>query len=683
MEQALNDSASRSLERIVLPRGVPKRYNGKATIQRPIAAFVNGVAGGRSLVSQVRIVKLSKRFIVSRISILGVGSRKDRQAARRRLRSYVAGGMVWALGFGGLDAELLGFGHLRIGFFGKLAVAQDTATQEKPTAKQEETDDYKGLEAFEEASRIRVTEGSKEGLGKVIELCKKALELGLDELDTADAKRMLAAAAMQRAQSTLEEISGARVPQNRATRVTNEAMLDLQTAIEFDPSMIDAYVLKARIHLARQELAKSADALDQAQSKLQEMLDAGDKDPQVRNKLADVIIMRSISRQDIDERIADLIRAIEVNPENEKAVQLTVESLSAVGRFDEAEKIVRKFLEAQPDNEYAIRRLVVILVQNEKIDEAETFLNERIAKDEKTSYLYSLRSGVLMAQATGEKLNEKLKAAKGDADKAIELSEENLDAYLNRIRISLALKDLEQAKKDIEWMEQKRPELPDLALLRMDIAIQEKRYAEAIADLERLVQANPENRLLLMQLAGMYQMDDRPRKALRIADRLVQAEETDWRALRLRGDILLALGRHTDAIADFESAIENASEDDQDELSGILNNLSWVLSTSPEESVRNGKRALELGLRACELTKYSEAHILSTLAAAYAETGDFEKAIEFSTKAVELGSKDENEQLDQLKEELKSYQEKKPWREKKETEEKQAKPAKPDSGIDT
>jgi hypothetical protein len=88
--------------------------------------------------------------------------------------------MVWALGFGGLDAELLGFGHLRIGFFGKLAVAQDTATQEKPTAKQEETDDYKGLEAFEEASRIRVTEGSKEGLGKVIELCKKALELGLE-----------------------------------------------------------------------------------------------------------------------------------------------------------------------------------------------------------------------------------------------------------------------------------------------------------------------------------------------------------------------------------------------------------------------------------------------------------------------------------------------------------------------
>jgi tetratricopeptide (TPR) repeat protein len=165
-------------------------------------------------------------------------------------------------------------------------------------------------------------------------------------------------------------------------------------------------------------------------------------------------------------------------------------------------------------------------------------------------------------------------------------------------------------------------------------------------------------------------------------DRLINAEQTDWQALRLRGDVLLALGRHTDAIADYEQAVKNIPEDD-DDLSGILNNLSWVLSTSPEDSVRNGDRALEAGLKACELTQYNKSHILSTLAAAYAELGQFDKAIEWSTKAVELGAKEENEQLEQLKEELKSYQDKKPWREKKETQEKKAKPVKPDGGIDT
>jgi tetratricopeptide (TPR) repeat protein len=566
-----------------------------------------------------------------------------------------------------------------------LAWAQDkpAATESKPAS----DDDFKGSEAFEQASRLRVTESSKESLGKVIELCNKALELGLDELDTADAKKMLGAANFQRAQKSLEELAGARLPAARVTKVTGEAMQDLQAAIEADPDLVDAYVMKARIHLLRQEIGKGGEALDTARSKLQAMVDAGERDPDIKKKLSEVIIMRSVSRQDVDERIEDLLKAIDADPENERAIQLTVESLASVGRNDEAEAVVRKFLETDPNNDYALRRLMLILVQAEKMDQASSFLNEKIEKHPELSVLYSLRSNLfLMKASTGnpEPQDRKgwLESGKADCDKAVELDAENLDAYLNRARICLALKDYDQAKKDLDYLQEKRPEIPDIAFLKMDLAIQEKRVGDAIAELERLVQLNPENRLLLMQLASMYQMDDRPRKALRIADRLINAEPTDWQALRLRGDVLLALGRHADAINDYEEAVKNIPEDEED-LSGVLNNLSWVLSTSPEDSVRNGDRALEAGLKACELTEYKKSHILSTLAAAYAELGQFDKAIEWSSKAVELGAKEETEQLDQLKEELKNYQDKKPWREKKETEEKQTKPAKPDGGIDT
>ena len=566
-----------------------------------------------------------------------------------------------------------------------LAWAQDkpAASESKPAS----DDDFKGSEAFEQASRLRVTESSKESLGKVIELCNKALELGLDELDTADAKKMLGAANFQRAQKSLEELAGARLPAARVTKVTGEAMQDLQAAIEADPDLVDAYVMKARIHLLRQEIGKGGEALDTARSKLQAMVDAGERDPDIKKKLSEVIIMRSVSRQDVDERIEDLLKAIDADPENERAIQLTVESLASVGRNDEAEAVVRKFLETDPNNDYALRRLMLILVQAEKMDQASSFLNEKIEKHPELSVLYSLRSNLfLMKASTGnpEPQDRKgwLESGKADCDKAVELDAENLDAYLNRARICLALKDYDQAKKDLDYLQEKRPEIPDIAFLKMDLAIQEKRVGDAIAELERLVQLNPENRLLLMQLASMYQMDDRPRKALRIADRLINAEPTDWQALRLRGDVLLALGRHADAINDYEEAVKNIPEDEED-LSGVLNNLSWVLSTSPEDSVRNGDRALETGLRACELTEYKKSHILSTLAAAYAELGQFDKAIEWSSKAVELGAKEETEQLDQLKEELKNYQDKKPWREKKETEEKQTKPAKPDGGIDT
>ena len=86
-----------------------------------------------------------------------------------------------------------------------------------------------------------------------------------------------------------------------------------------------------------------------------------------------------------------------------------------------------------------------------------------------------------------------------------------------------------------------------------------------------------------------------------------------------------------------------------------------MLATSPDSKLRDGERSLKLAKRACEVTEYKEAHILSTLAAACAENGDFPEAIRWSTEAVALGNRNVDEQLAK---ELKSYEAGKPWREK-------------------
>jgi hypothetical protein len=99
----------------------------------------------------------------------------------------------------------------------------------------------------------------------------------------------------------------------------------------------------------------------------------------------------------------------------------------------------------------------------------------------------------------------------------------------------------------------------------------------------------------------------------------------------------------------------------------VLNNLAWVLATSPDDKLRDGKRSIELGTKACEVTEYKQAHILSTLAAGYAETGQWDEAVKWSKKAVEAG---EGSMKEQLEKELASYQEKKPWRERQDMEEK-------------
>jgi tetratricopeptide (TPR) repeat protein len=162
-------------------------------------------------------------------------------------------------------------------------------------------------------------------------------------------------------------------------------------------------------------------------------------------------------------------------------------------------------------------------------------------------------------------------------------------------------------------------------------------------------------------MAAYYAADSRPRKAIEMLDRILEEETKNADALRARGDALLSVGKHAEAIKDYTAALEIEPED-----TGVLNNLAWVLSTSPQDAVRNGKRAIELATKACELTKFKKPHILSTLASAYAEAGDFDKAVEWSAKAVELGG---DELKEQLKKELDGYKEKKPFRESQNIEE--------------
>jgi len=108
-------------------------------------------------------------------------------------------------------------------------------------------------------------------------------------------------------------------------------------------------------------------------------------------------------------------------------------------------------------------------------------------------------------------------------------------------------------------------------------------------------------------------------------------------------------------VADYDKALQLRPKD-----VAVLNNLAWVLATAPEEKVRDGKRALILAQEVSRLTNYRQDYVLSTLAAAYAEAGDFQSARQWAAKAVELGSK---EHVEQLKLELQSYQAGKPWRE--------------------
>jgi len=192
-------------------------------------------------------------------------------------------------------------------------------------------------------------------------------------------------------------------------------------------------------------------------------------------------------------------------------------------------------------------------------------------------------------------------------------------------------------------------------LLRANLLSTSGKYEQALADLNLLRQAMPDQTEVLLQIGALYQVTKQPQKAIEIYNHMLEVDPKNVPAYRSRADVYLSLGNQPKAIADYEEAIQIDPRN-----SGALNNLAWVLATSPEDKLRDGRRAIELATLASEVTEHKQAYILSTLAASYAETGDFDTTITWSQKAVELGAE---ELKGQLSKELESYQQHKPWRE--------------------
>ena len=98
-------------------------------------------------------------------------------------------------------------------------------------------------------------------------------------------------------------------------------------------------------------------------------------------------------------------------------------------------------------------------------------------------------------------------------------------------------------------------------------------------------------------------------------------------------DALTHLGRVPEAVLHLNEALRL-----EPDSPNILNNLAWLLATSPDPNVRDGKRAVELAERACKLTQYKKTIMMGTLAAAYAEAGRFDDAVATSQTACALAT---------------------------------------------
>jgi tetratricopeptide (TPR) repeat protein len=172
--------------------------------------------------------------------------------------------------------------------------------------------------------------------------------------------------------------------------------------------------------------------------------------------------------------------------------------------------------------------------------------------------------------------------------------------------------------------------------------------------LDEVVALNPTRPQAYMERARGLLDQQNWTKGLNDITKAIELDPNNAAAYAWRGGVYHRMGRYGRAISDYERSLQI-----EPDRMHVLNNLAWLLATCPEDEIRDGPRAVGLARRACELSKWQNPPMLGTLAAAYAETGQFEKAIEYQEKAISLVSE---EKSDEYRQPLELYHQRTPRR---------------------
>ena len=206
-----------------------------------------------------------------------------------------------------------------------------------------------------------------------------------------------------------------------------------------------------------------------------------------------------------------------------------------------------------------------------------------------------------------------------DYSKAIEINPADEVAYYSRGQTYSLKRQYDQDISDCTKALEINPRSVEAYSNRGNIYIRKGQYDQAISDFAKAFEINPRSTEVFLN----------------------------------RGGAFFKKGQYDQAISDYNKVLEITPED-----AAAHNDLAWLLATVEVSGLRNGKRAVELALKACDLSEWKNPNYLDTLAAAYARLGDFGNATKWQEKALQLY--EEGKEIE-AQERLNLYREHRPW----------------------
>jgi protein O-mannosyl-transferase len=242
---------------------------------------------------------------------------------------------------------------------------------------------------------------------------------------------------------------------------------------------------------------------------------------------------------------------------------------------------------------------------------------------------------------------------------ALRMQPDSWDAEYNLGAALLAQGKVDEAISHCERAVAMEPNDPDGQVSLGNALLEKKRIDEAIIHYQKAMAIWPDHFLARYSLGQAFLEKGELDTAIAHcrAALLIRPDDADCHtvlaaALDEKGETAEAIQHYEKALKIFPQSIS------------ALTNLAWLLATSPSESLRNGGKAVEIARLADQLSGGTNTVVLRTLAAAYAETGQFGKAIESARTAVQLARMHDDDSLTmELEQQIALYRLHKPYHE--------------------